>query len=147
MSYMPGMSTKGILKRKSIIEKTSEGLFTVIEKKLTNAKFHTSRGYREVDVTLVTVLVEGRLGSIEVIVSTTMNMAIRLVNEIIKENIAFEDIETVLELKADYKRIDMAVEKRLEEIEPKEVAEELAVFEDMDVQIYKRTHARLYTKK
>lgn len=147
MSYIPGMSTKGILKRKSIIEKTNEGLFTVIEKKLINAKFHTSRGYREVDVTLVTVLVEGKPGAIEVIVSTSMNAAIRLVHEIIKENIAFEDIETILELKAEYKRINAAVEARLEEIEPKEVAEELAVFEDIDVQIYKRTHARRYTKK
>lgn len=134
--------TMGIIKRQRIVDKTQVGLFTVISKRLTNACFHTTKGYLQVDPILTTITVQGELGRMEFIAAADLDVAEKLVREIIREKIAFEDIATIVQLKADYESIDKVVEDRLEEILPKEIEieEEVTVDidPDVDVRVFKR---------
>lgn len=125
MNYDYEHNVTGIIRSKSIVDKTSQGLFYVIKKRLTNSYFHTSRGYRKIELCVAIIRVEGKHGDIEMIAGTSIPRAVSLIKELIREKIEFNDIPTIVELKCDYGAIDRSIENILNAIEPianKEVA-------------------------
>jgi hypothetical protein len=100
--------------KKTIIDKGRVGLFSVVQKRVTESYFHTSEGYVKVDPILSIICVESSKGYLEVIAGTKITKSVELIRELIRSNVAFEDIETVVELSRDEEEINSTVENRLQ---------------------------------
>lgn len=108
---------KHSLARKIIVANDKEGnLYSMCSKRIIG-HFHTSIGYKEVDPSIVTIYVESpNKGFIEVVAGTSMSKTAVLIKTIIKDKIAFEDLESEIELKCNYSDIDEEIEYRLKEL-------------------------------
>jgi hypothetical protein len=105
---------KGAVKKIAVIDKNSVGLFSVMQKRLTESYFNTSEGFKQVDPILSVISVESSKGYVEIIAGVKMSRSIEIIKELIAQKVAFEDIETVVELIRDNDEINDSVENRLQ---------------------------------
>lgn len=94
-----------------VVKKQDGFVYTANIRRLQDAYFYTSRGYRCVNVAISTILVETKIGQVEVIAGKSMMDAVNLIRELSSQKIAFEDIGECIELGCNYKSIDDAVER------------------------------------
>lgn len=79
-------------------------------RRLTDSYFHTTEGYKKVNICVAVTIVESKYGKLECICGTTPMDGRMIALKIQKENIHFEDILTFVELNRNDKAIDMSAE-------------------------------------
>lgn len=127
------MNIEGRIRRQDIIGKTRVGLFSVVEKRVTNSYFKTSKGYMKVDPVLTLISVESDKGKVEAVMGTKIKETILFIKELMKREIPFEDIANEVSLNCNKLEIKRAVEDRLlylDSLKCKEIIEqEIAITE------------------
>lgn len=82
-------------------------------KRLTNAFFYTSLGYRKVDIQVATTIIETKRGIQEFICGIRAADGRQMALKIRANKVHFDDIGTFVELNCNYDNINTEIENRL----------------------------------
>ena len=106
------VTLKGKLKNKTIVDRGSNGLFSVIQMKLTDAYFHTQVGYVKVDPVVSIIRVENRLGTMDMIASIKVIDAVEIIKDMIIDKVVPEDMPAYVENRCKIDDITAIIEDR-----------------------------------
>jgi hypothetical protein len=107
------MDLTGNVKDMRIINNTQVGIFSVVQKHLTESYFHTSRGYIKVDPVVSIICVEHAKGKMELLAGIKMLETVQMINYLIEKNFTIAELPTEVAKIRNYRAIIRTVENKL----------------------------------
>lgn len=108
----------GLLNESTLLQSTVKGvkndmMISIGLRKILNFTAHSSMGDVSVELIVSTIIVDSKYGHLELVGGASARDCSNIIDVILKENIHFEDVPTVVEGMCNYKAIDEKVEYKV----------------------------------
>lgn len=110
---LDSISLKGIIKDIRIVNKSEIGIFSVVQKQLTEACFDTSKGFMKVEVTVSIIQVDNTVGKFELLAGTRVMETTQMIQYLIDKNVSFDELAEEVSKIRNYRAILRSVENKV----------------------------------